>query len=114
MAVIAPGDACRALLAAQRSCMLSSAESLRGRLQAPEVYGTVPVSQKQLLQQLEIHPHSYGFPADVFSYALVLLECATGQVAPKPSVLLDGRARDFHAVHPGSCRTHCLCCQLPL
>ena len=50
----------------------------------------MPISQKQLLQQLEIHPHSYGFPADVFSYALVLLECATGQVTPKPSALLLG------------------------
>ncbi len=59
----------------------------------------MPVSQKQLLQQLEIHPHSYGFPADVFSYALVLLECATGQVTPKALVLMGGRAWD------------CLCCQ---
>eukprot|EP00891_Asterochloris_glomerata_P004948 jgi/Astpho2/4948/fgenesh1_pg.00070_%23_9_t len=58
-----------------------SADAGTYQYMAPEVYGTVPVSQKQLLQQLEIHPHSYGFPADVFSYALVLLECATGQVA---------------------------------
>ena len=72
----------------------------------------MPISQKQLLQQLEIHPHSYGFPADVFSYALVLLECATGQVTPKPSALLLGLVMLSVICHPGSCRAHGLPYQL--